>query len=105
MRVMEILLHVLRRPNHAGNFARQFDAGAFAKTETADVFVKFLLAEHERELGRADVARLNENVLHAQLAVRLVIVQRPCRRSSRRRSRKRSSCRAAPCVRSTPPRR
>ena len=54
--------------NHARNFAGQFDPGALAETETADVFVKFLFAEAERELGRADVARFHENVLHAQFA-------------------------------------
>src|SRR2546421_7392119 len=67
----------LRRADHAGNFARQLDAGPIAKAEAANVFVKLLLADGEGELGRADVARFYENVLHAQIGVSLVIMQRP----------------------------
>ena len=82
--------------NHAANLARQFDAGAIAEAETADVFVELLFAEHERHLGRADVARMDENVLHAQIAVAFVavIVERTAADSSRRRFRRRSSSRA-----------
>ncbi len=65
--------------NHAADFARQLDAGAVAKTKAADVFVELLFAQHHRQLGRADVAGMDENILHGQSAVAFVavIVERP----------------------------
>ena len=50
--------------DHSADFARQFDAGPIAKTKTADVFVKFLLAHAHRELGCADVARFHQYIAH-----------------------------------------
>ena len=66
----------LRRANHTADFSRQFDASALAETEAPDVFVKFLFAHGDGQLRRADVARFHQDVLHGQLAVGLVIVQR-----------------------------
>ena len=60
--------------NHSANFARQFDAGAIAKTKTADVFVKLLFTQHDRHLGGADVARMDEDVLHAQIPIAFMAV-------------------------------
>ena len=67
----------LRRPNHPADFTGQFDPGALAKSKAPDVFVEFLVADRDRQLRRADVARFHENVPHAQVPVGLVIVQRP----------------------------
>ena len=64
------LAPVLRRSNRSGDFAGQFDPRAFAKTKAPDVFVKFLVAQADGQLGCADVARFHQNVLHAQLPVR-----------------------------------
>src|SRR5438874_992377 len=49
---------------------------ALTKTEASNVFVEFLVAQSNGELGRADVARSNKNVFHAQIFERGVIVQR-----------------------------
>ena len=76
------------------NFARQFDAGAIAETKTPDVFVKLLFAEHDRHLGRADVARVDQDILHAQIAVAFRDRAAAGRRNSKRRFRRRSSSRA-----------
>ena len=65
----------LRRTDQSIDFAGQFDSSAFTKTETADVFVKFLLADAEGEFGCADVARFDENVLHRQVREGPVVVQ------------------------------
>src|SRR5437588_10804277 len=66
----------LRRPNESWNFAWKLDPGPLTKTKTPDVFVKFLIANTDGELGRDDVARFNENVFDAQIGKRGVIVQR-----------------------------
>src|SRR5262249_54646158 len=64
--------------NHASNLARQLDSSAITKAELPDVFVKLHPPKQPRLFGCTDVARLNKNVLNAQVAVTLVtmIVQR-----------------------------
>src|SRR5438876_2967487 len=64
-----------RRTNKSVDLTGELNSGALTKSEAADVFVKLLFANVDRELGCADVARLDENVAHAQVRERAVIVQ------------------------------
>src|SRR5205823_10391917 len=57
----------LRWSNEAGDLARQLNSRALAKSEPSDVLVEFLIADRQCELSRSDIARLDENVAHAQL--------------------------------------
>ncbi len=65
----------LRRPNYSIDLARQFNSRALAKPEAANVFVEFLIADAQSQFGRADIAGFDENVAHAQITKRAVIVQ------------------------------
>src|SRR5216684_7967682 len=66
----------LGRANQTADLTGKLDPGALTKTEAANVLIEFLLADATGEFGRADVARFDEDVLHAQLPERPMIVQR-----------------------------
>src|SRR5207302_4899937 len=64
-----------RRTNDSVNFTGKLNSGALAKSKAADVFVKLLLTNAEGKLGRANIARFNQNVADAEIRKRPVIVQ------------------------------
>src|SRR4029077_20782470 len=57
------------------DLAWQFNPSALAKSKAPDVFVKFLIADAESKFRCPDVARFDQNVAHAQIAKRAMIVQ------------------------------
>src|SRR5437667_795266 len=65
----------LRRPNEPIDLAGQLNSRALAKSEAANVLVELLFAYTEREFSCSDVARFNENVAHAKVRKRAVVVQ------------------------------
>src|SRR5262249_13010859 len=64
-----------RRPNESIDLTWQFNSGPLAKTESANVFVEPLFAHTQRKLGRADVARLHQNIADAQIRKRAMIME------------------------------
>src|SRR5215831_19327431 len=65
----------LRRANDSIDLTRQFNSRTLAKSKTTDVFVKLLVADAQGKFGCSDVARFNENLAHAQISERAMIVQ------------------------------
>src|SRR5207247_4874082 len=66
----------LRWPNETVDLAWQLNSCALAKSEASNVLVEFLFAHSEREFGRSDVARFDENFAHAEVRKRAMVVQR-----------------------------
>src|SRR5437762_2022353 len=56
-----------RRTNDSVNLTGKLNSRALAKSEATDVLIKLLLADTERELCRADVTRLDENIADAEI--------------------------------------
>src|SRR5262245_65569612 len=65
----------LRRADYAIDLTRQFNSRSLAKSKAPNVFVKFLVADGEREFRRTDVARFDQNIADAQITIRAVIVK------------------------------
>src|SRR5205823_9918263 len=63
------------RPNEPVNLARQLNSCALAESEASNVFVKFLVAHSESKFSRSDIARFDEDLAHAQIRKRAMIVQ------------------------------
>ena len=82
MREIEIGCHWLGRGDIAHDFPGQVDAGAFTEPQELDVIVQSILPELHRQLGGADVARMDQDIVHAAIADRMVVMQEFCPRSS-----------------------
>src|SRR5262249_33960709 len=66
----------LWRTNHSIDFTGQFNSGSLTKSKAPDVFVKFLVADGQSKLCCSNVARLDQNVADAQIAIGAVIMKR-----------------------------
>src|SRR5437763_12434104 len=71
------LTPALRRPNNSADFTGQFHPCSFTESKPSNILIEFLVTDTEREFGRADVTRFHQNILHAQFAICLVVVQWP----------------------------
>jgi hypothetical protein len=65
----------LRWPNETVDLAWQLNSCALAKSEASNVLVEFLFAHSEREFGRSDVARFDENFAHPEVRKCAMVVQ------------------------------
>src|SRR5438132_7138245 len=64
---------ILKPAQHYSALARKVNTSLLAKSEGADIFVKFRRANSYGDLDGPDVARLRQNVGHRQQAERLVV--------------------------------
>ena len=61
------------RLRQAARFTRKFDPGLLAESEGANVFVKSLVSQPQRDFNGAHIARLRQNVGHREHAMRLAV--------------------------------